>query len=56
MTTLIDKTQTEQCEFQLIKLRKIKVDRAKQISDDADGVTGVVQEEDKRMSTLLNMF
>ena len=41
LTTLIDKSQSQQNEFQMIKLRKIKVERAKQIEDDAND-TGVV--------------
>ena len=56
LKTVIDKSQTEQNEFQLIKLRKVKVERAKQITADADGTTGVVGEESKKMSQLLAMF
>ena len=55
LTTLIDKAQSEQNEFQMIRLRKIKVERAKQISEDAEGV-GVVEVEGARMTQLRSMF
>ena len=53
MTTLIDQSQNEMNEFQMIKLRKIKVERAKQIEE--DNQVGVVHEH-RRMSQVLQIF
>jgi len=57
MTTLIDKAQSEQNEFQMIRLRKIKVERARWMTDDADDVAeGVITTDGARMTQLRSMF
>ena len=50
LTTLIDQSQSQQCEFQMIKLRKIKVERAKQIEDDSN------VSENRSMQDILKVF